>query len=44
MQFYSTNICQIMVFRLYTVHNKNDDEKNGNEAREKSKELSQVPK
>ena len=28
MQFYEINICQVMIFRLYTVYNKHNDDKN----------------
>ena len=28
MQFYEINICEIMIFKLYTVYNKHDDDEN----------------
>ena len=42
MQFYETNISQVMNFRLYTLYNRSDMIKIGNESREKSQALSQV--
>ena len=42
MQLYDINICQIMIFRLYTVYNKDDDDKIRDQTREKSHVLSQV--
>ena len=36
MQFYETNICQITIFRLYTIYNKHKITKIGNQNREKS--------
>ena len=44
MQFYEINICQIMIFRLYAVHNKHKLIKIRNQIREKSQVLSQVLK
>ena len=35
MQFYGKNICQIMIFRLYTVYNKHEMIKIVNQTREK---------
>ena len=42
MQFCEINICQVMIFRLYTVYNKHEMIKIGNQTREKSQVLSQV--
>ena len=42
MKFYERNICQVMIVRLCTVHNKHDDDKIGDETREKSQVLPQV--
>ena len=42
MQFYEVNICEIMIFRLYTIYNKNEMIKIGNQSRENSQVLSQV--
>ena len=42
MQFYQINIYQVMIFRLYTVYNKRDVTKMGNQIREKLQVLSQV--
>ena len=42
MQFYEINICQVMIFRLHTVHNKHQMIKIGNQIREKSQVLLQV--
>ena len=42
MQFYEKNIRQIMIFVLYTVYNKHEIVKIGNQIREKSQILSQV--
>ena len=42
MKFYEINICQFMIFRLYTVYDKYEMVKIGNETREKSQVLSQV--
>ena len=36
MYFYEINICQIVIFKLYTVHNKHEMIKIGNQTREKS--------
>ena len=41
-QFYEINICQIRIFRLYTVHNTHERIKISRQTREKSKVLSQV--
>ena len=42
MQFYEKNIYQFIIFRLYTVYNKNVMIKIGNQTREKSQVLSQM--
>ena len=42
MQINEINIYQIMIFKLYTVYNKHEVIKIGNETTEKSKDLSQV--
>ena len=42
MQFYEINICQVMIFRLYTVYNKHEMIKMDNQTKEKSQILSQV--
>ena len=42
MQFYEMYICQVLIFRFYTVYNKRDMIKFGNETTEKSHVLSQV--
>ena len=42
MQFYDINFSQIMIFRLYNVHNKFDDDKIGDQTNEKSQILLQV--
>ena len=42
MQFYEINICQIIIFRLYTVRNKHQMIKIGNQIREKLQVLSEV--
>ena len=42
MQFYEINIFQTMIFTLYTVYNKHDVIKIGNQTGEKSQVLSQV--
>ena len=42
MQFYEINICQIMIYRLYTVYKKHQMTKIGNQAKENSKVSSQV--
>ena len=42
MQFYEINIYQVMIFRVYTVYNKNEMIKIGNQTREKSQVISQV--
>ena len=42
MQFYEINISQIMIFRLYSVYDKHETIKIGNQIREKSQILSQV--
>ena len=42
MQFYELNVCQVMILRLYTVYNKSEMIKPGNQNREKSQALSQV--
>ena len=41
MQFYEITICQVMIYRLYTVYNKHDMIKISNQTREKSQVLSQ---
>ena len=40
MKFYEMNICQVMIFRLYTVYNKYEVIKIGNQTREKLQVLS----
>ena len=35
MQFYEINICQVMIFRLYTVYNKHEMLKIDSQTREK---------
>ena len=42
MQFYEINISQVMILSLYTVYNKHEMIKIGNETREKLQILSQV--
>ena len=42
MHFYEINICQAMIFRLYTVNNKHEMIKIGNQIREKSQVVSQM--
>ena len=42
MQIYEINICQVMIFRLYTVYNKHEMIKIDNKSREKSQVLSQM--
>ena len=42
MQFYEKNISQIMTLRLYTVYNKHEMLKIGNQTKGKSQVLSQV--
>ena len=44
MQFYEINICQVMIFKIYTVCNKHEMIKIGNQTGEKSQILSQVLK
>ena len=41
MQFYEINICQVRIFRSYTVYNKQKIIKIGNQTREKSQVLTQ---
>ena len=41
MQFYGINICQVMIFKPYTVYNKYEMTKIVNQTKEKSKVLSQ---
>ena len=41
-QFYEAYICQVMIFRLYTVYDKHEMIKIGNQTREKSEVLSLV--
>ena len=41
-QFYEINICQVMIFRLYTVYNKHEIIKIVNHTREKSHVIFQV--
>ena len=43
MQFYETNICRIKIFSLHTFYKNHDDDKNGDQTREKLQILSQVP-
>ena len=40
MQFYEISICHVMIFRLYTVFNKHEMIKIGNQIREKSQKCS----
>ena len=42
MQVYEINVCQIMIFRLYTDYNKHEMIKIGSDTRENSQILSQV--
>ena len=42
MQFYEINICQIMNFTFYSVYNKHEMIKIGNQIRKKSEVLSQM--
>ena len=42
MQFYEINVCEVIIFGLYNVYNKNGTIKIENETREKSQVLSQV--
>ena len=42
MLFFEINVCQVMIFMLYTVNNKHAMIKIGNQTGEKSKVLSQV--
>ena len=42
MQLYEINIGQVMIFRAYTVYNKHENIKIGNQTREKLQVLSQV--
>ena len=42
MQFYEVNIGQVMIFRLYTVHDKHEMIKICNQIREKAQVLSQM--
>ena len=42
MQLYEINVCQVMIFRLYTFYRKHEMLKIGNQTREKSQVLSQV--
>ena len=42
MQFYEINICQVMNFRFYTIYNKHEMIKIGNQTREKLQVLTQV--
>ena len=42
MQFYEKNVCQVMIFSLYTVYNKHEMIKIGIQTREKLQVLSQV--
>ena len=39
MQFYETNICQVMIFSLHTVYKKHEMMEIGNQIREKSQVL-----
>ena len=41
LQFFEINICQVMIFRLYTVYNKHEIIKIDSQTREKSQVLSQ---
>ena len=42
MQFYEIIVHQVMIFRLYTVYNKHEMVKTGNQIREKSQVLWQM--
>ena len=42
MQFYEISICEIIIFRLYTVYNKHEMIKTSNQASEKWQVFSQV--
>ena len=42
MLVHEINICQVMIFRLYTAYNKHEMIKVGDQTREKSQELTQV--
>ena len=42
MQFYEINVCQVMIFRLYTVYSKHEMIKIGNQTREILQVLLQV--
>ena len=42
MEFYEINICEVMIFKLYTVYNKHEMIKIGCQITEKSHVLSQV--
>ena len=42
MQFYEITVCGVMIFRFYTVNNKHEMIKIGNQTRKKSQVLSQV--
>ena len=42
MQFYEINVCKVVIFRLYTVYNKYEMVKIGDQTREKSQVLLQV--
>ena len=39
MQFYEINVCQVMIFRLYTAYDKHEMIKIDNQTREKSQVL-----
>ena len=42
MEFYEINICEVMIFSLYTIYNKHEMTKIGKQTRENSQVLSQV--
>ena len=42
MQFYEINICEVVIFRLYTVYNKLKMIKTDSQIRKKSQALSQA--
>ena len=42
MEFYEINICEVMIFSLYTIYNKHEMTKIGSQNREKSQVLPQL--
>ena len=42
MQFYEINICQIIIFRIYTIYNTHQMIEIGNQTRGKSQALAEV--